>query len=366
MNRISLKLGLIIILIKVHITGFGQTAHESMMFTTVSCDTNIFFAISNNGIIRSFTFLNNMVSFNSVVNTPASGNSLGYCNQFITNSNSHTFFSNQGLQPVNDRPIYFDSSWISFSPNDTFFLANCGGSGGYLYYNGAGPSDIFPKYILKADSGQNNLIYTTPQGFSISVADLVADSIGNVWFFIASDTNIFATQFLCTISPTGTLLNQFPVSIYTMGAYGMFLKNNKFYIGISNSILFDKLLPFNILGSSIIFDSPIATNLVSSFGAIDLASCYNDIPTGFKEIKKPTTSEIILYPNPTRDKLTVGKLPPKAQELYIINSMGAMVWQQDLKNETEVTITTSRFAPGMYAVCVKTSKEVLVKKMVRE
>ena len=365
----SLSIGLLVFILFFSVNTANSQSNkfiEIEINSSVSCDSNTFYAISNTGLIREFYFINNVVVFNSIVSSLSGGSSLGYCNGFSINGNNPSFFSNFGQQLSADNASYLDSAWLALTPSDSFLLANCGGSGKYLYYNGKGPSDIFPKYILKADSGQNNLIYTSPQGYSISVADLVADSLGNVWFFLAPDTNIFSSQFMCCISPTGVLLNQIPVSIYSQGAYGLFLKSNKFYLGINNAVYPDKLLPLSLSGSTILFEPPISTNLSITFGTVDLASCYSYIITGFKEIKKPNKANITLYPNPATNKITMGNIPPHAQELCVTNSMGAVVWRQRVNGQAEVEVSTLHLAPGIYAVSVITKVDVLVKKMVKQ
>ena len=364
---------------------YAQTLSTmSKNLNSINCDSNIFWASRDNGGIWDviqFELQNDSILFNNIISNNCPGEALGYSNNLNGNLFSPTFYSNNNSLSQNDIPYFYDSmSWQSSGVQDSFLLRNAGGQQNLIYYTGRHTSEFYTKNIITFNGSILDNIYNTPFNTSIAIPDIAVDANNNGWFFTLDDSNPFFATNLNVIDSNGNVIQVYNCHIETLNSYGLTIINNKLYIGYSS---FDTINVNCIVEITLTVNSATTTKSIlfpSGYQTLfwgDLASCNPGIPTGFKEIKKPTETIITLYPNPATDKITVGNIPANAKQLCITNSMGAVVWQQDLsptpvlpdgegvKNERQLVVNTSRFAPGMYAVCVKTNKEVLVKKMVK-
>ena len=88
--------------------------------------------------------------------------------------------------------------------------------------------------------------------------------------------------------------------------------------------------------------------------------------TGIKEPNMLLSKvEINIYPNPTKDKLTIETNFNTEQRLEIINLIGQTVYT-NIINKKKATINTSTFANGVYILKLSSDKETVVKKFVKE
>ncbi len=336
--------------------------------TSLNCSLNTFWAVGTSNFnsyeVSELNINNNIISLIGIA-TPSIGAALGVSNNLNGGSTSPTFYSE-----LNDTlPYYYNTSgWVSCGIADTLYMRNCGGFGNNIYYTGLTKGSFYVKHLVRYNGVNLNLIYNTPINTSIAVADVAVDANNNVWFFTLEDSLIFFASKLNVIDVNGNLLQQYNTNFDITNAFGMCIINDSIYVGFGyqNTSYPNMLVSIAINGNNAFLNNAVTIPIAPSAPLlVDLASCNPGIPTGFKEIKKTTEASITLYPNPAVDKITIGNLPANAKQLCITNSMGAVVWQQALKNEKEVELNTSRFALGMYAVCVKTDKAVLVKKMVK-
>jgi len=73
---------------------------------------------------------------------------------------------------------------------------------------------------------------------------------------------------------------------------------------------------------------------------------------------------IYIFPNPTKDNLTIETNSSKEQRLEIINLIGQTVYTNNINKKA--TINTSPFANGVYILKLSSDKETLVRKFVKE
>jgi len=81
-------------------------------------------------------------------------------------------------------------------------------------------------------------------------------------------------------------------------------------------------------------------------------------------IKENTLNNISIYPNPTKDNLTIEINSTKEQRLEIINLIGQTIYTNIINKKA--TINTSAFANGVYIIKLYTNKETIVRKFVKE
>ena len=88
--------------------------------------------------------------------------------------------------------------------------------------------------------------------------------------------------------------------------------------------------------------------------------------TGTSGIKEITVqNDILVYPNPTKEYLTIVTNSNKEQRLEIVNLIGQTVYTSNINKKT--TINTSVFANGIYILKLSSDKEkTVVKKFVKE
>ena len=87
--------------------------------------------------------------------------------------------------------------------------------------------------------------------------------------------------------------------------------------------------------------------------------------SNFAGIGKNNFDNIVsIYPNPTKDNLTIETNFNKEQRLEIINLIGQTVYTSYINKKA--TINTSAFANGVYILKLSSDKETVVKKFVKE
>jgi len=87
------------------------------------------------------------------------------------------------------------------------------------------------------------------------------------------------------------------------------------------------------------------------------------ISAGINEIKQEKGA-VKVYPNPTKENLTIETNINKEQKLEILNLMGQTVYTSIINKKA--TINTSAFANGVYIIKLYTDKETVVRKFVKE
>jgi len=86
--------------------------------------------------------------------------------------------------------------------------------------------------------------------------------------------------------------------------------------------------------------------------------------TGITEIQYAKQEEIRVYPNPTKDNLTLETNSNTEQKLEILNLIGQTVYTIYINKKA--IINTSAFAKGVYVLKLSSDKETVVRKFVKE
>jgi len=89
------------------------------------------------------------------------------------------------------------------------------------------------------------------------------------------------------------------------------------------------------------------------------------LPLSKLSIKENTLNNISIYPNPTKDNLTIETNSNTEQRLEITNLIGQTVYTSII-NKKKATINTSSFANGVYILKLSSVKEMVVRKFVKE
>lgn len=84
-------------------------------------------------------------------------------------------------------------------------------------------------------------------------------------------------------------------------------------------------------------------------------------PQGIYEINEE--SYVKLYPNPASDYLNI-ESAVVISKVFVFNSIGALVYSENIHNENHFTINTRNFANGVYSVEMISSKGRIIKKLV--
>ena len=98
---------------------------------------------------------------------------------------------------------------------------------------------------------------------------------------------------------------------------------------------------------------------------IYLNPIYNSCFPSLSNINEITNNNnISIYPNPTKDNLTIETNTNTEQRLEIINLIGQTVYTIYINKKA--TVNTSAFAKGVYILKLSSDKETLVRKIVKE
>ncbi len=94
--------------------------------------------------------------------------------------------------------------------------------------------------------------------------------------------------------------------------------------------------------------------------------CVDGYPTG---LEQPVASqpEVNLYPNPTRDKVTLklnGTVPATGVELIVLNIAGQQVLRKHFSAAQQITFSMANHVSGMYFVQLKFKDKRITKKMI--
>jgi hypothetical protein len=331
----------------------------------ISCDSgNIFWAINVGGAIDRFSLTGNIVTNFGVYLYNCPGNSLAYCNNLNGNGYSPTFYSDSAHYPA-----YFNGTgWVSIYDSIAPGIANAGGNGNYLYYQ-AYSNDL----VRRFDGITSTIIYHANYPIEICIADLSVDDSGNVYFIIGPSPDTLSDS-LVIISPTGQVLKELPYILNCNDAYGSFLMNGIYYIGLGpyNSVHPNTLIPITITPDSAIQGTPISMP-PSMSNYLDLTSCNPGMPL-FLSVTNINSNpfNVKIFPNPFSTTATLliknEELGITNGEVQIINLLGQEVKTIPIINQKEIIINRENLPTGMYfyKIIGKNNETVAVGKMVVE
>ncbi len=339
--------------------------HNSL--TGIQCDSNSFFALRGDSVDK-YSLIGNTILYNGVVLTGVPGQSLSINNNLNGNIYSPTFYTSDINSSFHPCSFYNGINWTIIPTNYSSNLVNNGGYNNFLYFM-AGVPNIFQEQIVRYNGVSFYPIYGNPNwGPTVGIADLAVDNSGNVWFLTTSNTTSFITDSLVVISSSGQLVKQIPFSYNCYNAYGSFLLNNTYYIGLGsgNALHPNTLIPVTIVADSAIVGIPIN---MPAYSYLDLASCN---PGASLSIDIKNTSFMWnLFPNPFQGVITISikKQNFKYISITIKNILGQTIFIEEEKNSDNnysKAIDLSFLTNGIYLLELNIDKERTVKKIVKE
>ncbi len=269
----------------------SQTFQQANAQNDVQCTEQSFWSIKSFGAIIRWTISNGTISYADTVFQTCPINSIAFCNNLNTAPIPKTFYGSDG----HDIMYFNGNSWDSLTtpPNFSFF-GNCGAFQNYLYYTAFDNTSGSPNQIWRYDGTSTTLVTSLGLNRNFAVADLAVDIFGNIWTLVGLNTH---ADSLVQFSPNGTRLNAFPMNLDCMNAYGSFMLNDVYYIGMGNA---NPVHPQTIVSLHVSGNNAVIQNVMSfpSMGFADLASCTpgNFIPLAVNETEGK--DDILIFPNP--------------------------------------------------------------------
>ena len=316
----------------------------------IPCNPNSFFGITRTGTIDELSLVGNTITYTSTILT-GGGASLAYCNNLNGGAFTPTFYSTDSATLT---PKYYNgTAWVNLTGSSIYY--NTGGKGNNLYFQALNSG--FLKRIDKYDGTNYTTIYNNK---IICVADLAVDSNGNVWFPTKNGTPV--SDSINVISPTGQLIKQFAFAYNCNNAYGAFILNNVYYIGLgaNNPTSPNTLLPVTFTSNTAIIGTPISMPLTNY---VDFESCNQGLP--LLVINENKENQITISPNPFTSQTTISFSSEQNNTIIkVINVIGEVI-QQLTTNNKQLTLDMSGASKGIYfAEIIDANKNVVNKKIV--
>ena len=278
------------------VTNFQPNTNISIDYDGIRCNPNTFFAVLNSSILEFYLTGNTVSPPTTLLTGPVLG--VAYCNNLDGGSFSPTIYSNEQLS--NFQNYYNGTSWVYTSTTSVTY--NPGGYKNYLYYEEGNPNGGPSQNILKYNGTGYTVIYSAMQNKFIDVADLAVDSLGNIWFTISSDLSNFISDSIDVVSPSGQLIAQYPFVFNCYHAYGSFILNNTFYIGLgsSNSVYPNSLIPVTIINNTPTIGIRV---YMPNDNFYDLASC--NVGSPIAGINDKPENKFNIFPIPLSSKSSI-------------------------------------------------------------
>lgn len=327
------------------------TENQFTDFTNLSgmiCSPNSFWAYGNNSIDEFIINGNNITKTGLSIDKGNTVSGIAFCNNLDGNAFSPTMYSADLVKPE-----YFDGTgWKNSTVTVPEFILNPGGNGDYLYYVFYNQA-VGTREILRYTGTEFKYIFTYSPDIIPTIADLAVDDKGNVWTFTGKNDNKLHTDSLYQISPSGQLLNKYPLSFNSVHAYGYFILNKIFYIGLGtdNADNPSSLVPITIENGKVKIGTAIP--FVGEYS--DLAACNAGDPLAISEIDDQAL--ITIFPNPSNDFIYI-----KTTESFTGNaemSISTLTGQKLIERHldylnpiTESRINLTRLHAGVYILTV--------------
>ena len=92
------------------------------------------------------------------------------------------------------------------------------------------------------------------------------------------------------------------------------------------------------------------------------------INTSIPEINNSSNLIIEMYPNPTNDLLNIyfGRLKSSKVQIKILDILGKFVYETNFKMITNLAVDISKLERGIYLIYIRTDKEIIVRKLIKE
>ncbi len=249
-------------------SSFTHIPLQKTASTTSPCSSqNTFWGFNLSGtMLVEYALSNGSLTFtgNTVSDVPGYG--LAICSNLDSAISSPTFY----VSDFFTNSYYFwtqDTTWIQ-SATSTLDLYNLGGYEKFLYNLCNKPNDT---KISKFDGTNSTVIFTSSK--NVGCADIAVDTSGNI-YLLTRDSTSLNTDSLFIISPNGSILKKYFLEFNSNHAYGCFLLNDTFYVGLGNqnALYPNTLLPIVFDENSATIQTPIQVPSGNSLN-FDLASC---------------------------------------------------------------------------------------------
>jgi hypothetical protein len=94
--------------------------------------------------------------------------------------------------------------------------------------------------------------------------------------------------------------------------------------------------------------------------AMDVEEMYDYVCVLITDVENPNALTTNLYPNPTRDQVTI-TASAEMTRITVINYVGQVVMDSEM-NQSKYVLNTSNFESGVYVVRIETESEVITKR----
>jgi len=212
--------------------------------------------------------------------------------------------------------------------------------------------------------GQSLLLNATNPNSTYLWQDNSTDSIYNVYLqgtYWVKITN----QYPCSSSDTINIAYSLNPSIPTISQIGNILTSSS---AIGNQWLLNGQVITSDTNQSYTITLPITDTSCYSLTVTNIYGCSATsdticyLPLGISEVIN--NNGIYIYPNPSKDNITIETNSYKEQRLEILNLIGQTVYTIYINKKA--VINTSAFAKGVYILKLSSDKETVVRKFVKE
>ena len=381
MKNIKYYLTIILIFI-VNINIQGQTSTDKVNDTSacynIPCNPNTFWLKYYLGPpvdsfrIAEYSLVNNtisLVTLNKTSIAPYSPNlalvNLEYpsaCRTFYDLDTSYLRRFNTNLNNWDTINVNLNFPCGSMTGNDNFIVAAASSpiaSGGWEV-------DLVRLKYNNLNQIADTIIYPwNPNEYIIT--QLAIDNLNQIWFFdhIGNSSGYWVATNLRCIDEMGNLIHDYPLNFYCdlFGAHGMFIMNNKIYVGTdaSNGPSPTDLIPFAIINDTVVREPPI--NFIAPTNRKTMATCINGTLVSVNEIPS-ALKDLSVYPNPASSNFTV-YLPYKTSaqaQIKVVNSQGQLIYSSAAINYN--TINCSTWSRGVYLVNLQENGKIITSKKI--
>jgi len=198
---------------------------------------------------------------------------------------------------------------------------------------------------------------------------------GNYHYFAVCDGKLIVASStgLYSISNNGsnwisTTISSFLISMITVSGTNMFGSfNDRIYYSNDNGLNWINVSEGLDTTETFPFIYSLVANGEYLFAGTKYKGVWRRPLSDFVGIKENEINKniIFVYPNPTKDNLTIETNINTQQRVEILNLIGQTVYTTIINNK-KATINTSAFANGVYILKLYTDKETVVRKFVKE
>lgn len=106
--------------------------------------------------------------------------------------------------------------------------------------------------------------------------------------------------------------------------------------------------------------------IISAEEPISINNNFHISQTNISNVSnEKSTNNVISFPNPVRDVLTISNLPEGNQKIQLLNNNGKIFFNDFLQSRDNIKINVSDYPTGIYTLIIKTDNNVFVKKIVK-